>query len=115
VKVQQNAMAKHGNDHRGYVLIGHVVALARERPRLRSQHDELRRADAAAVVDIFLYKVGRAVGLGPRRAHQAHNIAGQYLSDRHHSNQLLEIEQFFTRRYGLDLRHVIDRGQVNYL
>ena len=58
MKVEQHAMAQHRHHHRRNVLVGHVVALMRERARLGGQHDELRGAHAGAVVDIFLTKSG---------------------------------------------------------
>ena len=88
-------MAQHGRDHGGDVVVGDVIALVRERAGLGGEHDELRRADAGAVVDVFLDEVRCAFTLGPRGTHQADDIARECFGDGHHAHELLEVEQIF--------------------
>ena len=68
VEVQQNPVAQDRRGQRRDVLVGDVIAAARQRARLRRQHDELRGADAGAEVDVFLDEVGRACAVGAWRA-----------------------------------------------
>ena len=93
MEIQQDAMTQNGNDDRCDVVVGDVIALARESARLGGEHDELRGADAAAVVYVLLYEVGSAFGFGARGADQAHDVARQQFGDGNHAHQLLEIEQ----------------------
>src|ERR1700677_984326 len=60
VEVEQDAMAQDGDGHRDDVFFGYVVAAAGEGARFGRQHNELRGANAGAVVDVFFYEIGGA-------------------------------------------------------
>ena len=78
------------------------------------QHDELRGPHACAVVDVFLNKIRRRTALVPGRANQIHHVPRQRFGDRHHTHELLEIQNFFGVGYGLDLGHARGRSEVDY-
>ena len=92
VEIQQDAMAQDGDRQRGDVLVGHVIAAARQRAGLGGQHEELRGADAGAVVDVLLDEVRAPAAVVARGAHQIDDVARDRFGDRHHAHQLLEIE-----------------------
>ncbi len=92
MKVEQDAMAQYRDGKRGNVVVSDVVAAAGECACLCRQHDKLRGANAAAVVDILLYEVRRVLVLVSRRAHQVDDVPRDRFTDRHHANKLLEVE-----------------------
>ncbi len=113
VEIQQHAMAQDGNRERGDVLVRDVVAPASESARLGRQNDELRRADAGAVIDIFLDEVGRQAAIVPRGANQANNIGRERFRNRDHAHQLLKIENLLRVCDRCDLRDARGGGQID--
>src|SRR5260370_24327517 len=96
-------MTEYRNSKRGDVIVGDVVAAAGEGAGLRRQHDELRGADAATVVDVLLDEVRCSLVLVSRGADQADHVACERFGDRYHADELLEVEQLLGRGDGMDL------------
>src|SRR4051812_13491891 len=57
VEVQQDPVTKNRRGQRGHVVVGNMIAALHERPRLRAQYQELRRAHAGPVVYVLVYEV----------------------------------------------------------
>ena len=115
VEVQQNPVPQNRSRQRRDVVVGHVVPLAAQGPRLCPQHNELRRANASPVVHVLLHKIRSVLALVPRRAHQADHILRQRLADRHPAHQLLELQQLLRIGHRRHLRILVCRGQVDHL
>ena len=113
-KFSKNAVAQHGSGQRRDVLVGDVIAAAGKRARLGGEHDELRGANAAAVVHIFLDEVRRVLVLEARGAHEVHHVLGDRFGDRHHAHQLLKIENLLRVGDRLHLRDARGGGQVDH-
>ena len=73
--VRQHAMAHDGQRERRDVLVRDVIAALHQRARLRRERDELRGADAGAVVHVLLHHLGRVRIVRPRGAHEIDGVA----------------------------------------
>jgi len=113
MKVEQDAVAQDRNGKRGDVVVRDVVAAARKCACFRRQHNELRGPNAAAVVNIFLHEVWRAVVLVSRRAHQVDDVPRHRFAYRNHADKVLEVEQLLGGGHGLNFGDARGRGQVH--
>src|SRR5580700_6606015 len=113
VEVQQDAMPEHGDGQRSDVVVGDVITAARQGAGLGSQYDELRGANAGAVVDVLLDEVGRQAAVMARGANQIDDVASQGFGDGDHAHKLLEIENLLGIGYGVDMGDARGRGKVH--
>src|ERR1035438_1108755 len=92
MEIEQDAVAQHGNVERPDVFVGDVIAAFHEGFGLGGQYQELGGADAGAIVHILLDEVGGVFVATAGDAHQLDGVAGDTLADRHHADELLEID-----------------------
>src|SRR5689334_192311 len=106
-------MTQYGSNDGRDVVVSNVIARVRERARFRSQHDELRGTNAGSVVGVLLYEIWGVLALWPCGPNQVHNVAGECFCNRHHTHELLEIEELFRRSNGSDIGGAGSRCAVN--
>ena len=93
-------MPENWRHQRRNVFVGHVVALAHQRAALGRQNNELHTADAGAEVNILLHEIRRARVCRACGADNVHRVSSYGVRNGHHTNQLLEIENFLSRGDG---------------
>ena len=69
-----------------------MIAALHQRAGFGGQYQELGGADAGAVVDILLTKSGALSSRRARGAHQVDGVTRDAFADRHHADQLLEVQ-----------------------
>ena len=103
-EVREHAVPQHGMRQRADVLEAHVIAAARQRARLRAEHQILRRAHAGAERHELLHRLGRLLRLRPARPHDAQRVAHHRLGHRHAPHQPLERDQVVAVHRPLEMR-----------
>src|SRR5580704_284455 len=114
MEIKQQTVTQDGGGQGADILIGDVIAVAQQRAGLGGQYDKLRGAHAGAEVHVILHEVGRAGIVGAGGANQLDRVAGDRVGDRHHTHQLLEIENLFGIGDRVHLGRFRGSGQVHY-
>src|SRR5262249_48411677 len=114
VKVQKNAVAKDWDCQGRDVLIGHMKAVAGERPRLRRQNYELGGTNTGSVIDVFFDELRRHTAVVSCGANELDHVAGEGASNGHHADEFLEVEDLLGAGDNLHLGDVGGGGQVNH-
>ena len=104
VEVGDDAVAQHRVRQRADVLEAHVIAAARQRPRLAAEHQILRRAHAGAERHPLLDEVLGVRVLRPAGAHDVERVPHHRLGHRHLAHQPLERDQIVAGDRPLELR-----------
>ena len=115
MEIQQNAVAQDRDVQLAHVFEADVIAAFHQRAGFGGQHQELRRAHAAAVVDVFLHDVRRGGILHARGAHQFDGVLRHRFGDGRHADQLLEVENLFGGGDRVGLGDVRGGGQIDDL
>ncbi len=93
----------------------HVVTAFIRALALAAQYQELGGADAGSVVDILLDEVRRVVVGRAGGAHQIDGVTGDALADRHHADQLLEVQDLLGVGHRVGIWDGGHRRQVHHL
>src|SRR5579863_8249294 len=115
VEVQENAVAKNGDEQRADVFVGDVVTALLQGASLSGQDQELRRAHTGAVVHILFDEIGGGFVTAARGPHQVNGVPRDRFADGHHADKLLEFQNLSGVGHRVGLRHVRGGGQIDHL
>src|SRR5215471_7703716 len=94
MEVRKNSMPENGIRQSLNVFDRNVVTAVNESSRLRTEDQELRRAETGAVIDILLHEIRRVCAAGPARARELDRITHDFLGHGHLPDEPLEFENF---------------------
>src|SRR5579862_5015605 len=114
MEIEQQTVAQDGRGQGADVFVGDVIAVTEQRAGLGGQHDKLRGAYAGAEVHVVLDEIGSSGIVGTGGANQLHRVTGDCVANRHHANELLEIENLFGIRDGVHLGHFGGGSEVHH-